>query len=570
MAASSSDAQPGGGGASESDEERPRRAERERRFWGNAPPGILSIVMAFLPVHLLIQLQLPPLTWQHAARKQHHLTISAADEDQRSFWQRTTIALVREWATYLRQLTSIALHYPLGFPRWSLDVFVAIIEGHIVSRRAANVHGGTLQTIAIEEGVRLTGTARQTIFRTHPLLPLPLDPPPTLDALKTIADLRGDHRQLADRGWLMPSLATVVRQGWWRPGSLGKLIGSSRSLRQVDGMFDGDEWSSVFERIPAAPVGRQGGPLAQLEGIGTILVEGSDPAGIDRLQEVLMARGCRESLKQLNVEFYAGFCINRLTTPILLALRRLTMMKQLAQKATSVKYIFTQDGLTDPHTDPSPAAIDMAKTLSFDKADVVEVENAPGFHPLAYTPPPHPTIISHLQPFPKASGLSVRNHLGGAAGRLLAAKMPKKVECVDIGEMSGEEEKVGVLASLGREREVGTVEMGDIAINRLEQLLVGAADGLPTIRELRFTMTLPDDVEDAGSFVRTSLSSVISHISGLQCVEMIVRDTTTAEQRDSIEASVAVGTNIGAFTIRSIRHDGYGGTWVTMTAVLNA
>ncbi|CEM31830.1 unnamed protein product [Vitrella brassicaformis CCMP3155] len=187
MVASSSNAQPGDDAGGESDEERQRRAERERRFWGNAPPGILSIVMAFLPIHLLIQLQLPPLTWQHAARKQHHLTISAADEDQRLFWQRTTIDLVREWATYLRQLTSITLQYPLGFPCWCFHVFVAIIEGHIAGRRAANLNGGTLQTIAIEGGVRLTGPARQSITQTNPPLPAPLDPPPTLDALETIA-----------------------------------------------------------------------------------------------------------------------------------------------------------------------------------------------------------------------------------------------------------------------------------------------------------------------------------------------------------------------------------------------
>ncbi|CEM19621.1 unnamed protein product [Vitrella brassicaformis CCMP3155] len=68
---------PGDGGSGvESDEERQRRAERERLFWENAPPGLMSIPMAFLPIHLLMQLQLPPLIRQHAVRKQHHLTIS--------------------------------------------------------------------------------------------------------------------------------------------------------------------------------------------------------------------------------------------------------------------------------------------------------------------------------------------------------------------------------------------------------------------------------------------------------------------------------------------------------------
>mmetsp|Transcript_23875 Transcript_23875/g.68658 ORF Transcript_23875/g.68658 Transcript_23875/m.68658 type:complete len:175 (-) Transcript_23875:477-1001(-) len=165
------------------------------------------------------------------------------------------------------------------------------------------------------------------------------------------------------------------------------------------------------------------------------------------------------------------------------------MMKQLAQKATSVKYIFTQDNL-DNLDNPSPAAIDMAKTLSFDEATDVRVENARGFHPPANIPSPHPTIITHLQPFStQATRLCVASGLGGAAGELLAGKMPKEVRVVDVERGLGGEEKVGVLTALGREREVRDVRMGQVDIDQLEQLLMGAADRLPTIRELDFTMT---------------------------------------------------------------------------------
>ncbi|CEL99399.1 unnamed protein product [Vitrella brassicaformis CCMP3155] len=621
MAASSSDAKPGGGRASESDEERQRRAEREIRFWVNAPPGLISIVMAFLPINLLIQLQLPPLMWQHAARKQHHLTISAADDHERSFWQRITIDVVKEWATHLRQLTSMILRHPVRFPMWCFDVFVAIIEGHIAGRRAANIQGGTLHTITIKKGVRLTGTARQSVARTNPPLPAPLDPFPTLNALETIEGLTREHRQLADRHCLVPSLATVRQEGWWADGYLlGRLITSSRSLRCVDGSLDGEGWADVLERIPAAPAGQlKGGLLAQLESIGTIVVNDAehdedDLAGIERLQEVLVARGCRRSLKQLHVALFAA-CIDRHSIPILLALDRLvtrccradapltlttalvrsgfdlsifcdnnfpshpspslkTMIQQLAQQATSVAYTFTQDGLTDPHTSPSPSAIEMAKTLSFDKATEVVVEDAPGFHLPATTPPPHPAIITHMQPFPKASGLEVWSKLSGAAAaRLFASKMPKELTSVHIGFMSGGE-RLGVLTALGRDRKVGTVKMGDIGVDQLEQLLVGAADGLPTIGRLDFALTLPDGVEDAGSFVRARLSSVVLCIRGLRHVELRV-DRTTNEHHGSIEASLAVGTNIeatniGAFTIKSIRRVNFGGTWVKITAPSDA
>ncbi|CEM20499.1 unnamed protein product [Vitrella brassicaformis CCMP3155] len=599
----------GGGGGGESDEERQRGAERDRRFWGNAPLGLLSIVMAFLPIHLLMQLQLPPLTWQLTARKQHHFTISAADKDERSFWQRTTIDLVKEWATYLRKLTCVVLHCPIGFPRWCFDVFVAVIEGHIAGRRAANLTGGTLHTIAIKERVRLTGAAGQAVARTYPPLPARLNPPPTLDALETIAGLCGGHWQLAYRRWVMPSLATVQQHEAWGADSLGQFISSSRSLRSVDSAsFRGEGWASVFEGIPAAGVGQQGGPLAQLESIGTIVLEDENHrarAGIERLQEVLVSRGCRQSLKQLHVEFGPFYRIDRRMLPVLLALDRLvgtccrpdapltltatsnfgfdlaifyctdfpthpspsfkTMLKQLAQQATSVKYIFTQDGLADPHTTPIQSAIELASTLSFDKTETVEVKDFGDFHPTANAPSPHPAIISHLQPFPKASELNFETSLGGTAGQLLASKMPKELGRVNIYEVSGAEEKVGMLAALGREREVGTVWMGDIGVDQLE----GAADELPTIGRLHFALTLPAGVQDAGSFVRTGLSSVTPHIRGLQRVILTV-DTTTAEQHDFIEAFVPVGTNIEGFTIICISRVFWGGTQVEIAAPSDA
>ncbi|CEM14008.1 unnamed protein product [Vitrella brassicaformis CCMP3155] len=321
------------------------------------------------------------------------------------------------------------------------------------------------------------------------------------------------------------------------------------------------------------------------------------------LQEVLVARGCRQSLKQLHVRFGSFYRIDRHTFPVLLALDRLvgaccrqdapltfespdaifdlaifyhtefptdpspsfkTMIQQLAQQATSVEYLFTQDGLADPHTDPSQPAIDIASSLSFDEAVWVEVRDALGFHPPANTPSPRPTIITHLKPFPKASQLVVASGLGGAVGELLAAKMPKEVRGVDVERGLGGEEKVGVLTALGREREVDTVVMGEVGVDQL----VGAADSLPTIKRLQFNITLPDDVEDTGSFVRTRLSSVIPHIRGLQGVTLRVQKTT-AEQHDSITASLPVGVNIGAFCV-SIRNVHRGRDFTSIHLVLNA
>ena len=529
--------------------------------------GLLSHLMAFLPIPLMVQLA--KSIWQQAAPELSDVTISSATREERSFWQHVHLAFVTQLAARLTDLTTITLRYPIGFLMWCFDVFVAMIEGHI-ARRADNLGDGTLHTLTIED-VRLTGAAMQTLSRTHPPFPARLDPPPTLHALTTIKGLyRGyptdtnGHQALADRGWLMPSLATVQQEGW-SPDRLGQLISSSRSLRCVDDVVEGriggeewagEDWADVFEGIPAVPAGQQGGPLAQLESIGTIVVLENDPEGIYRLrvitthtrvqrglgawlmmsflyvcccfQEVLVARGCRR-LKKLHVRFGG---IGRPTFPVLLAVERLVgaccrpdapltltttdrpefdlsifchpnfpttpspsfkaMVQQLARQATSVVYIFTQDGLTDQHTNPSPSAIDIASSLSFDKAEtVVEVKNANGFNPPANTPSPDPTIITHLQPFStQATELRVVSSLGGAAAQLLAAKMPNvgRVDFEGAPEL-GDGERVDVLAAVGSEREVGDVWMGEVDVDQFDRLLVGAAGSLPAISGLNFTTT---------------------------------------------------------------------------------
>ena len=517
-------------------------------------------MMAFLPIPLMVQLA--KSIWQPAAPQLSDVTISSATREERSFWQHVHLAFVTQLAARLTNLTTTTLRYPIGFLMWCFDVFVAMIEGHIAGRPADNLGDGTLHTLTIE-GVRLTGAAMQTLSRTHPPFPARLDPPPTLHALTTIKGLYRDypndtdgHQALADRGWLMPSLATVRQEGW-EAGRLGQLISSSRSLRCVEWggeEWAGEDWADVFAGIPAAGDGQQVGPLAQLESIGTIVVLEDDPEGIYRLrvitthtrvqrglgawlmmsflyvcccfQEVLVARGCRR-LKKLHVRFGG---IGRPTFPVLLAVERLVgaccrpdaplmltttdrpefdlsifchpnfpttptptfkaMVQQLARQATSVVYIFTQDGLTDQHTNPSPSAIDIASSLSFDKAEtVVEVKNANGFNPPANTPSPDPAIITHLQPFStQASELRVQSGLGDPAAQLLAAKMPNlgRVAFEGAPEL-GDGERVDVLAALGSEREVGWVWMGEVDVDHFDQLLVGAAGSLPAISGLNLS-----------------------------------------------------------------------------------
>ncbi|CEM04222.1 unnamed protein product [Vitrella brassicaformis CCMP3155] len=590
-AAAASGGSVGGGSGVASDERQRRRQERERLLPRQITDteGVLSYMMAFLPLHLMVQLS--KSIWQQAAPDLSDVTISSATKEERSFWQHVHLEFVTQLAARLTRLMSVTVRYPFGAARWCLDVFVAMVEGHIAGRRAAaNMKGGTLETITFQQGVRLTGTARQPVTRTHaplthPPFPPPLDPPPTLDALTTIEGLRGNkHWELTDRGWRLPSLA-IVQQEQWRPDRLGRLISSSRSLQRVGGGFDSGGWAGVFKGIPAAPAGQQGGPLAQLESIGTVVVVEDSPVGVDQLQEALVARGCRRTLKQLQVEFADDYRVGRRTLPVLLALDRLIL--KCCQPDAQLSFPthgpseseFDLDTFYDSDFPPRPSAsfktmmqqlASRAYTvhLSFDEATEVVVKDAYGFDPPDDTPSPHPSIITHMQPFPNARELSVFSELGGAAGRLLADKMPigKQVESVTIDAwLPDEGEKVGVLMALGRDREVGVVRTEF----RVGQLLGGAGDRLPKIRELPFmTMTMYADVEDAGRFVRTRLSALIRRVRGLRRVQLKVYGVS-AEQHDSITASLPDGANIGALTITSVTQ-AWGNTLLEMTAPSHA
>ena len=75
----------------------------------------------------------------------------------------------------------------------------------------------------------------------------------------------------------------------------------------------------------------------------------------------------------------------------------MTAMQAAARKAGTVKYVISQHDFTHPIDSPSQAAIDIAKTLTFDNVNDVIVRNAPGFVRRHNTPSPRPAIIDHLR-----------------------------------------------------------------------------------------------------------------------------------------------------------------------------
>ncbi|CEM24574.1 unnamed protein product [Vitrella brassicaformis CCMP3155] len=466
-----------------------------------------------------------------------------------------------------------------------------------------------LETIAFEK-VRPSAAAEREVERRRPPLPPPLTEPSTLPSLKAVTGAVWQYGKLANRGWLMPSLQTVEQERW-RSEELGRFISSSRCLRHVSGDLRGEQWASVFEHIPEAAAG-QPGPLSQLQSIGTIQLAGDVNealAAVDRLQAALTSRGCRRSLTQLVVDMSFSVRTNHnirglskqidsRVLPLLESVESLhksccrpdanvvfeaqrlesfdlslfysddfppnpsplNAIQAVARKATEINYTISQHDLTHPVDSPSQAAIDITKTLTFDRARYVAILNAPGFVPPPDTPSPHPAIIEQLQPFPKAKELDTGGAVSSAAGRLLAEKMPSKMEMVWFSLDVSPQERRRVLEGLGAEREVGTVEVGLLrqkqgfqhSISLTEGALEGwSSDSFPSIGELKLGVRVPNDLQPsaAAQLIRDGISSIVGG-GGLRCLMVNVRgsEALRAAVRQLLPTGTEVGTNFSIDT----------------------
>ncbi|CEM24572.1 unnamed protein product [Vitrella brassicaformis CCMP3155] len=570
-----------------SDEDQ-RRAERERELRQTIAdtPGLVNCITAFLPLYLLGLLS--TTAWDHAAPTHTHLTIDSTDSNERSVWQRVPLALVTQWANKLTRLTTITFRYPVMTPLWCVDVFITVIEGHVAGRRAANMQGGSLRTITLE-GVRLAKREMSTVRRRQQLCPdqiAPLVPPPSLDALTTITGLRFAHRDLASRDWRMPSLQRV-EQHEWGADELGRLICSSQSLQRVGGhRLPGEQWAAMFGRIPKAAAWQRG-PLAGLQSIGTIELSfdvDKARAAVDRLKDVLTSRGCRRSLTWLTVDM-GFFVIDSSVLPLLQSVESLhssccrvdaevvfeyrrvhtfdlslfysddfppnpsplvmNAIQAAAQEATQINYTISQHSLTHPVDSPSQAAIDIVKTLTFDNVTAVIVRNAPGFVLPPNAPSPHPAIIDHLQPLPTARQLFVDSALGGAAGRLLAEKMPREVELVDFGREVSSGDRIGVLEGLGAGRAVGGV---NVVVSLTEGALDGwGPDSFPSIGRILMRSSVPDGLEAsaAAKRIRDGISSIVDGVRGLERLTVMLYVDGGSTARAAIQQLLTTGTKVG-------------------------
>ncbi|CEM19220.1 unnamed protein product [Vitrella brassicaformis CCMP3155] len=373
-----------------------------------------------------------PQVRKGALRQQTHIAIDSSTEDARQFWDNMTPEEAFQLGKKLVNLTALTLVQPRHERSWCLRSMICIVEGHAAGRReACETKGQQHMSKGSLETVELTTTSTTTTSNSSPPFQLsPLTEPPTLHALRAVSGAVRQHR-----------------------------------------------------------------PLRHLQTIGGITWAHKDEGQVRRLQDVLSSRGCRRSLTRLDVEIAAfedhdtlsallavdGFINTCCVSPDVplkvtgapgdfeLSLLYAdafpprpspfikTAIKDAARQAIAVTYSLSQHDLTHPLDDPSQAAVEMASSLSFDKAEYVVVCDAISFVPPPGTPPPTPAIINHLQQLPGARDLDVYSAVGVAAGRLLAQKMPMQVGRVCFGAAVSAQDRIGVLEALGERVAVGNV-----------------------------------------------------------------------------------------------------------------
>ncbi|CEM22719.1 unnamed protein product [Vitrella brassicaformis CCMP3155] len=487
-----------------------------------------------------------------ALHQQTHIAIDCSNEDDLQFWGSMMAEEAFHLGKRLINLTALTLVQPFLDQSWCLNTMIYVVE-----------------------------------------------------AMRAVTGAVGVHSELADRGWKMPALERVELWGWGAD-QLGRFISSSQSLKEVGGRQRSWEWwAAVFEHFPITSAG-QPGPLRHLQTIGGIASGGIEGDKVRRLQDVLTSRGCHKSLTSLDVEippfekrdslsallavddFINDYCtspdVPLTVTAVCDEFFELsefyadmfpprpspfikTAIKEAARQAARVVYTISQHDITHPLDSPSEAAIDIAQSLTFDKVEWVSVHNADGFVPPPGSPSPVPTIINHLQPFPRVGELCVDSRLSVATGRLLAEKMPIQVGWVVFDEAVSAQDRIGVLEGLGAGREVRTVHVGALDAVSLKQ--GGVFDGwgssrLPSIGEICMFLEVSDELEPlaAAEFIRSGLSTLLTAgVRGLRRVVVLL--PMHGRLHDAIRELCPNGTRVGGFTINTRVYDGRIGLMAT-------
>ncbi|CEL91722.1 unnamed protein product [Vitrella brassicaformis CCMP3155] len=473
-------------------------------------PAVVAYVFSFLSLHLVAAL--PQRLWRHVGSQITRLVMDTHDTAERRFWWGLSFNDAFEWGRRLTGLESIVVRCPSGFRSNLGYTHYGYLERIATGQQA----GSTLESIEYSKSgsrIHVDEEEDQMIMAAEQRpasFPPPLNPPPTLTALTsmTIRRYRLSYPG-GGRHWRLPSLERLHIVGMVGRETLGGLVATARRLKELHVDCHPDAMAESLAQIPTAAAG-QPGLLSQLEDIGTLTMPKIRAAGLQRLQAVLVDRGCR-SIKKLSIKIEEscidiGSCIDSRIFKTLSAIEALTRtvcvrpdipvdilvvsefedddgfdlgllckvptrpapspfvqnrLQQLAAASHSVCFIVRAHYLTipGPLDTPSPAGRSLAQCLTFSRAESVVVKDMEGCEPNPDADQPDPVVFDSMPPnaFPAASLLFVDSSKGLEIGRRLVTKMPvlKRIKL-----WGPTEQAVAVLQALGGERELESFHAG--------------------------------------------------------------------------------------------------------------
>ncbi|CEM16673.1 unnamed protein product [Vitrella brassicaformis CCMP3155] len=410
-------------------------------------PDLVINVLAYLPFPSLVLARLPPSVLEQVCKLHTRLIIDASTHEGVEAWGRMLPQRARQLGQLAINVSTIMMRHPGFFPEWGLAALVAFVGGQAAGRAEAaaqegsGIQGASLKAVSFE-GVPLP--VRPGPFRAPPVAPVPSAGARTrLEALTSISGLLQAHHPLADR-WLMPSLIDVSG-----PGCDGEMTSAflrlSTTITRIGSSSTPTEKAELLERLPLAT--REGdrlvAPLSHLETIGTLRVS-RDAVQMrqefDRLETVMLARNCPRSSIKVTIDFdidafegvdgsflpllaaiqaffrtfAAGPTISianerfsfNLDVLIYLPASTSTFVRdslvKLGNEATDVLWKLRAQHLhdaQDAHSlfrEPSPAATDVSRRLTFPRAAKFCLEDANGFFPDPPLPEVMPAILNYL------------------------------------------------------------------------------------------------------------------------------------------------------------------------------
>ncbi|CEM08936.1 unnamed protein product [Vitrella brassicaformis CCMP3155] len=275
--------------------------------------------------------------FHESAANYTHLVIDCEDDTKRRMWEAMTLAVAHKWGKRATSIREIKHRYPTRWKGlwggWCRGTWVALVEGHGRGRAAIaekkrrerdagegiaaaprqdddgdrSADKGTLEMLSFEEVESFEEVGLDdNIYMTYPppssALPRAPTAPVHLPALKTIRS-RDDECLTArvDRQWHTPAVKTLItRDSWlasWVKGGRA-WVRDCEAIEVLD--LNGRYADHAARVLSGAPTdGKSLAALRTLRGVGMYW---NRPADIDRLREVKVARGVRQSIRELEIE----------------------------------------------------------------------------------------------------------------------------------------------------------------------------------------------------------------------------------------------------------------------------